>query len=362
MRRSSNLARALVSGCTLVIVAGCGLFVGDAPVLQCVGTDPSTCPSGTACDPVTHFCIRTQEASVPVVEAGDEKMIVVEASTDAPKEAEAGGPADLGAKCRVDNDCKSHLCASSTILTPTIAPTSSGPICTMPCCISTECPASFVCFNGGTGGGYCVSATVAERTPPAIGGKLGGSACTGNTDCRSGLCTGSPLKCLDTCCMESDCNGTSTCRIATVSAPGPTHDIWVCAPADPGATGLPGDACTDSTECASDACIGISSGRICHPSCSNTASCTGVLGFSSGHCAYGTSGTDHFKFCLPTTNLARSAAGVACSDDSLCQSDYCDPELAKCANVCARDSDCGASEACRPSATGTPFLRCVPKP
>lgn len=130
---------------------------------------------------------------------------------------------------------------------------------------------------------------------------------------------------------------------------------------DPGATKTNGTICLDNTECMSDACIGIGTRR-CRPSCSNTASCRLLTGFTSGHCLYTPSSGDYFKQCDPMTNAGKSALGVACTDDFNCQSDYCDGDLKKCANVCARDSDCAANESCRPSATGTPFLHCVIKP
>jgi hypothetical protein len=292
-------------------------------------------------------------------EAGDEEVPdadVVEAAAEADAPT---GPVDNGQKCRVDADCKSRLCASSAVLTTTIT-ASTGPICTTPCCTSSECSTGFVCFNGGTGGGYCVLSTLAQRMAPGV--KMGGLTCTNGTECRSGLCAGSPKTCIDTCCVETNCGGSSTCRVATVSAPAPAHDIWVCAPPDPAATKLPGDACVDSTDCRSGDCVGSGGGRVCRPSCSSTASCRQVTGFDLGHCLYGPSGSDYLKFCFVGTTTADSPAGAACTDNSTCQSDYCDAELKKCANVCARDSDCLSSETCRPSGTGTPFLRCVPKP
>jgi hypothetical protein len=139
------------------------------------------------------------------------------------------------------------------------------------------------------------------------------------------------------------------------------HDVWVCAPANAGATGQPGDACTFNSDCASDNCIGFSS-KLCRPPCSNSASCKTVAGFASGHCLYGSSGPDEFKFCYATTSTSASAAGAPCLDSSTCQSDYCDGELKTCANVCGRDADCAVNEKCRPSATGIPLLRCVPAP
>ena len=364
MIRRRGAKRLVASAFALAIFGGgCSLIVsGDVPDFQCVGTDPSACPSGMSCDGAKHVCVqRIVDGDAPFVESGDEGSVGESGAEGGNDAADGnGGPADLGQKCRVDNDCKSHMCGSSTTLTTAIT-SSTGPICTMPCCTSVDCPQSFVCFNGGTGGGYCVPAKLAQRTPPATGGKLGGLACAASSECRSGLCAGTPMKCLDSCCTESDCGGTATCRLpSTLSADTP-HVSWYCGAADPGANGAPGTTCIDNTECASDACIGTGT-RLCRPPCSNTGSCKTVSGFSAGHCLYGSSGSDYFKFCVPTTMVSLSAAGVACGDNTNCQSGFCDPELQKCANVCARDADCLATEACRPSATNTPYLRCVPKP
>ena len=93
-----------------------------------------------------------------------------------------------------------------------------------------------------------------------------------------------------------------------------------------------------------------------------TGSCRTVTGFTAGHCLYGSSGNDYFKFCFSGTTNTDSDAGVACTADGTCKSDYCDAELTTCANVCAKDSDCAPNEACRPSGVNTPYLRCVKKP
>lgn len=352
----------LASGLALAIAGvGCSLIVsGDVPDFQCSGTSASACPAGMTCS-TSGRCEIADGSVAPDDGGGDEEIAEAGDAPVATPDADAmTGPLDLGQKCRVDADCKSRLCASSTVLT-TVITSSTGPICTMPCCTSPECPAGLVCFNGGTGGGYCVSAALAQRMGP--GTKAAGATCSTGIECRSGLCAGSPKTCIDTCCAETDCGGSSTCRVATVSAPPPAHDIWVCALPDPSATKLPGDQCINTTDCRSEDCVGVTgSSRVCRPSCSNTASCRQVPGFDLGHCLYGPSGSDYLKFCFVGTTTSDSPAGAACTDNSTCQSDYCDAELKKCANVCGRDSDCLSSETCRPSATGTPFLRCVPKP
>jgi hypothetical protein len=345
----SSLALACLGG-------GCSLIVSsDVPEFQCAGSDPTACPLGTYCD-VSGRCVSA-DGGIDRPDVGPEDAPtgddVVEAGTD----ADASGPFELGTKCRVDLDCKSRLCASSTVLTTAIT-ASTGPICTTPCCTSGGCAPGFVCFNGGTGGGYCVPAALAQRTPPAAGGKSAGATCAANTECRSGLCTGTPKRCLDTCCSDTECAAGSACRIKSVAAPGPAHDIWVCAAPEGGASTVAGGGCTTGSptpECRSDACIN----NVCRPSCSGHATCVAVQGFTSGHCRY-TTAADFFKYCLVTTQPGL-ANGSPCNLDGECQFDYCDAELKKCANVCGTDADCTTQETCRPSATGTPFLRCVAK-
>lgn len=364
MMVSRGVSRLIAAAIALATAGiGCSLIVsGDVPDVQCApGSSSSACPSGMTCSASGH-CVTTEAGIDP--DAGDEDA-PFEDVQEAGKDADAASIGDLGAKCRVDSECKSHLCGSSTILTTTIT-SSTGPICTVPCCTSSDCASGFVCFNGGTGGGYCVPAALASRTPPATGGKSGGTTCVNNSECRSGLCEkpsgGGSSRCLDTCCSAGQCGGTSTCRLKGVSAPGPSHDVWVCAVPEPGATKLPGEACSASTDCITDNCVGFGMSQVCRPPCSGTASCKTVSGFASGHCLYGSSGSDFFKFCFVGTITSRSPAGDPCTDDSTCQSDYCDGELKKCLNVCAKDSDCAANESCRPSAANTPYLRCVPKP
>lgn len=358
MRLRRGGSRLLVSAVVIVLTGGgCSFLVaGDVSDFQCVDS-ASACPSGLVCDVGRKRCVAAVDGDVP--EAGDDAL--TEDVRDGPSDGDASGPLNLGSKCRIDAECKSKLCGASTILTTVITATT-GPICTTPCCTSTECDPSFVCFNGGTGGGYCVPAALAQRTIPAAGGKSGGVSCTTNNECRSGLCAGSPKSCLDTCCIASDCSGATTCRLKSVASPAPSHDIWACSVSEAGATKAPGDACTLSTECGTDNCIGFAASQVCRPPCSNTASCRSVPGFTSGHCLYGSSGNDYFKFCFVGTTTSDAPAGANCTDDGSCQSDFCDAELKRCANVCAKDSDCAPNEACRPSAVNTPYLRCVAKP
>ena len=108
----------LASAAALAVAGvGCSLIVsGDVPDFQCSGTSPSACPSGMTCNASGHC--ESGEAGVEPVEAGDEEVVADGDVPEAGNDADAtSGPLDLGQKCRVDADCKSRLCGSSTVLT-----------------------------------------------------------------------------------------------------------------------------------------------------------------------------------------------------------------------------------------------------
>lgn len=345
--------RVLSSTAALAIgLAGCSLIVpGELPRFHCTGSDPSACPSGLVCDTATLVCVTPSS----LTDASDGDVLPDdEAGTDAKSEdASPPGPAAIGGSCVVDRDCASGLlCGSSTILTTAIVPVNTKSVCTKPCCRSSDCGSGFVCFPGGTGGSYCVDAKKADRTPPATGGKTGGQACSGPSDCRSGLC--SDGRCVDTCCGPDQCASGTTCRIATVA----THVAWMCAPPNASASLDIGDPCTANADCLNDNCVQpFSAGKRCTPTCCSANDCA-ALGLADNVCAYGQAGNDHLKWCFEP-NASGKAVGSACSANADCASRYCDAELGKCANVCCTSADCNTGESCLPTPGGTPFLRCV---
>lgn len=335
-------------------VAACSLIVpGEVPDVKCASADPSACPSGMTCDLASGRCVAGA-----IVEPDASEEDADAEPTDAGRDADgAAGLADLGASCVVDGDCKTGLCGTSTILTTSIISASSKPICTSTCCTSADCPSSFVCFSGGTGGSYCVPAAKAGRIPPATGGKAAGASCGGSGECRSGLCDAN--RCVDTCCLAADCASGTTCRVLEVKTPTPSHYVWACGVANAGGKDVsPTDAgaCTLQSDCKNDNCVGFP--KRCTPSCCTAATCT-QQGFSGSVCAYGNTGNDQLKFCTPPGS-GGAQLGATCADDTDCQSRYCDPELRKCMQVCCTDEDCPSRSSCKPSKTGTPFLRCVP--
>ncbi len=357
-----------VTGLSLLI--GCQLLVpSDLPEFRCLTSNPSACPSGTLCDPVSLLCVN-------VIVVADARSDATDSSPDSGPRIDAGP--QLGAECVVDDDCKvGPICGTSTLLTTEIVPSNSKPICTRTCCTSEDCPSGFVCFGTGTGGNYCVAASKAGRTLPATGGKGPGDTCVEGSDCRSGLCAGRcanvvgqcskdsecttgscSLRCADTCCGDSTC-GTSTCRIETIA----THVIWACAAPNPSPakdTGI-SQTCAATTDCKNDNCVfGTFPNKRCTPTCCKSADCA-AMGFTNNVCAYGNNGNDQIKWCFEPS-AGTTPNGADCQVATDCASRFCDSALRKCAAVCCTDSDCGVGEVCRPSPVNTPYLRCVPKP
>jgi hypothetical protein len=335
-----------------VLLVGCQLLVpSDVPDFKCASADPSACPSGMTCDTTAGRCV----SSALTPEGGEEEDVVVPSDAKDVKDVDAPiTAAELGADCTANGDCKSQICGTSTILTTTIIPGASKSICTQTCCTSGDCPTGFVCFGTGTGGNYCVPAVRAQRSTP--GTKAPGAACVGSTDCRSGLCAGSPLRCIDTCCTASDCTSPTTCRVKIINVPPPDRETWTCAPAETTGTKDPPLACGSGTECKSDNCAGFP--KKCRPSCCNATHCS-AFG-ANAFCAYGTFLTTNAdtKWCFdPPT--AGAALGATCNGDIDCASRLCDPESKKCVTACCRDGDCAQGKVCRPSPTGAPLLRCV---
>jgi MYXO-CTERM domain-containing protein len=161
-----------------------------------------------------------------------------------------------------------------------------------------------------------------------VSGKLGqDEPCSGNEDCRSGLCfDDSGLKyCSASCGGDSECSEGHHCR------------DMVCVR---GARGSYGDSCRDSDDCAVGFfCAKNKSGQFC------TATCDGSCpeGFS---CTMVSNG----KACLPE----HSVVGGACSSDADCLSHECFEDGKVCTRSCTSAADCGPGLDCVRSALGTP--------
>ena len=185
----------------------------------------------------------------------------------------AGGfGAPSGTTCTTNTDCASGACNNGTCGTGTMLP--DGRSCASP----TEC-ASGVCTNGACGGatssGNPDASSGAGGSNGAGGAPSsnlpGGSVCTANTQCASGLCLGG-----------------------------------YCASGQPA-----GGPCTSGADCASgvcqsNACVGSGQGAPSGSACTTNAQC------ASGTCANGT--------CSTGTGLPN---GASCSSNNECSSGAC---------------------------------------
>ncbi|MBX3229996.1 MAG: hypothetical protein KIT84_25820 [Labilithrix sp.] len=349
LRRAFALSTALVSG-----LFGCQLIVSSAaPDFRCEPGFPGACPEGQTCEPTARVCVAS------VTTEGGPSDVAPDRDTggDGPAgdDDDAGGRAQLGEPCDNQRPCASTLlCGTSNLLTTAILASTTDAICTKTCCTSTDCGDGFVCFGAGTGGSYCVSAARAKRE--GLGTGAAGAECAAPSECRSGLCVDD--HCLDTCCTAEHCTGETLCRVKSLAAPPPARENWVCALPEPGASLEAGTVCSGSTtRCMNDNCSGFP--QKCRPTCCNSEQCA-ALHPSFTTCAYGefTTTGSHTKWCFDSSGTR--PLGEACNGNGDCASRFCDPDQKKCAAVCCQDTDCTRGEVCRPAASGTPFLRCVP--
>jgi hypothetical protein len=343
------------AGLLVGLLVGCQVLVpGDVPNSQCIGIDPSSCPSGMACDGNRGICVPLDDISEGGVDGHPGPT--PESGPDVKQ------PSPVGGKCVTDSDCATGLlCGTTTILTAAIV-RDGLPICTKACCTSDDCGDGFICYAPGTGGTYCVKADLADRTP--LGTAKAGDACSIGDDCRSGLCQNQ--HCMDTCCGAQTCGNGTACRY-TALLPGPTvagvqaqHDSWECdvVPESGGDAGA-GSTCGSNTQCADFNCIkgSLTTGFRCTPTCCKADDCT-AAGLVNNVCAYGSGDNDQLKWCKEP-NAAGAPEGQPCSIAQDCAGLYCDSSTHKCGRPCCVDADCKTGESCKPSTDSTPFLRCV---
>ena len=246
--------------------------------------------------------------------------------------------------CANSQDCTSGVCAQSMDVGPTLfAAAGSNQFCTQACCTSIDCPAGTVCFASGEGGQYCVDPAWLGRTTPSSNAMhvLGGSACSTNSDCRSGLCAGS--SCADTCCSlassGSECQSPASCVFGNF--PGKqgidTHFAPHC-----GATGPQpyGTLCTSNTDCQGGLCFQSGGSGNCTNPCRGQAECG-----NSAVCNFYEQGGDVYAACFPfAMGQGTGNLGATCSMDIQCLGYYCNTgsQGGQCTGPCFTDSDCAA--------------------
>lgn len=358
MTRASRRLRGMLGALSFAVLGGgCSVIVSaEVPTFRCEATGAETCPSGLTCDPSTNTCVTagpdtSGEASVDG-DDDDRDAQVKDAGRDTGKDAPTP-LGELGAPCSQDVNCESKLCGTVAMLTGAIT---SVQICTKTCCTSVDCgDARFVCYGAGTGGNYCVEAAKLKRA--RTGTKPAGAACSTDAECRSGDCRSPGNRCSDTCCGAGDCGGGTVCSLPDDSGDNPDSFVCTTKPADTDGVGTP---CTDSSDCETNVCVGSGASRTCRSSCSGNASCQ--TAFPNGFCGYSQNVQtgDYVRLCFPKpAGQGSTEEGQPCSEPGQCKSGFCDGTLRICMNVCAEDADCPSDKACRPSAGGTPFLRCV---
>ncbi len=403
-RRANRLGGAIAA--TLAAIAilallasgGCELAVSDTiPGFTCVPGAAANCPAGQVCVPSTHQCTPIAGTCTPGAAAAcpagmrcDPQMLrctgstsaipdaagdgtLMETSPDSSSDAHVGvadgalvadasgdahdasmpdAPADapgpcrgITCGCRGPADCDSGVCADTLTATTALANALNGmSFCTQPCCTSTDCPGNTVCFGTGGGGDYCVAPNwIGRAVEQALA--PGGTACTANGDCRSGLCNTSNNQCADTCCSSAQpgqCANGTVCRYAAF--PGTsfdTHETAWCGAAI--GTSAGGSVCAVDATCQSGKCANFTR---CEAVCRSTTDCG-----NGQACSYGLGPTtlpankDIVAGCVNVTGNV--ANGGSCTSNADCQSAFCDGS-GKCTDVCVTDNDCKGGLHCRP--------------
>lgn len=293
-------------------VAGESCF--DGKCVNACDPDASTgCGTGKHCDPTTHTCVNNTTVGI-------------------------------GMPCRADVECDSpYFCADPSVVGADVVPTQGEGMCTQDCCTSANCPTGFVCYEPGSGGRYCVDPTKVGRTAN-LGSEQPGANESEPSRCRSGLVANG--KCADTCCIDSDCTGNTSCAYGTESG----HDGFYCV----GGTGSGGDGafCWQQSDCRDLLCSQLS----CYIGCCGSKVCAG----NQEACIPATYATsDLIGVCLQG-QLGSGALGATCQTSTDCATNFCFDDISKgqryCSDACCTDADCGAGWLCRPTPT---FPRCI---
>jgi hypothetical protein len=283
--------------------------------------------------------------------------LVIEAAVDAWNEGDVGaadatadGPAptcrDIGCSCYSQSSCDSGICADSLTLTQDFLTANQNSFtCTQPCCTSVDCPLGTVCFGTGHGGSYCVLPALLGRTRD-LGNGIGGALCSGDSDCRSGICTGTPPQCADTCCSSgvqgSECAFGTMCRFAPF--PGKTFDVHATGWCGGAIGGGPiGQFCGTDAACQTGKCSALAR---CLAVCRTTSDCpVGQSCTYQGGPTPPTTG-DIVPTCNPTVT-GGMADGMPCNASSDCLSAFCAPTKV-CTDICFANSDCKNAWRCAP--------------
>ncbi len=230
-------------------------------------------------------------------------------------------------------------------------------------------------------------------TTDTVGTLVGGASCSNDDQCRSGNCDKPCVGpgcnrnvCQDRCSSDGECDPSAKCRLVST---GSGQSTGACTPDDLFGAGTYGDACTTDTACGSNACIvdpndgstycttlccsdaDCGAGAYCSyegdaspiiinngaivltpeadaPSCSSDADCAGRgegARCFQGQCTYQVYGTSG-QCVKEVTGQGTRRGGQACSQNSQCQSNFCEKDLGICIEPCCSDSTCPTGTAC----------------
>ena len=292
--------------------------------------------------------VGTFEASTEASNGGDDGTNPADTGVGPPGDSSThmdAAPCTVACTCAKDSDCKTAkgaegICAQQADVGTDLGQTA---FCSQPCCTSANCDPGTVCFAGGAGGNYCVDPKWLSRST-TLGGSIGGTTCTGNADCRSGLCSGG--KCADTCCSfansGAECASGTQCSFGAFPGKSPDiHFAAFCGP--PGGAQTAGTDCSVSSQCAGGLCYTNTMGNpyFCVAPCSTSAECGGNFG-----CQLDTQEGDIYAACF--NGAGQLAQGSACTNGFMqCLGGLCSA-AGVCTNICFSDSVCNAGSRCQP--------------
>jgi len=164
------------------------------------------------------------------------------------------GPSILGDACTLDTDCENLACVE----------TGDGARCLRPCSADSACTAGETCVDPDEDGcGGCA---------PTGDGAPFDAPCAAGSDCASGLCVVDAFGALCSTPCADGCPDGFACDPED-------HCVRVAPAADPG--GL-GEACAESTDCATGLCGRFEDFRACTAECGAEAPCPGDLVCQAG--------------------------------------------------------------------------------
>jgi len=279
----------------------------------------NVCGPSRHCDAVTHTCVNDTTVGI-------------------------------GEPCTADSECTSPLfCADASVVGGDALPSGATGVCTEPCCSSTACPASFVCYAPGSGGRYCVDPTKIGRGG-TLGTEQGGATETTATRCRSGEVASG--HCADTCCSDTDCASGTACAYGTLDG----HDGMFCTAGT--GKGTQDDTCFSASDCKDLVCAADGFAGACYDECCGSSKCQSADGSICAFAVIGNS-SDVVSLCWQSPQGSK-VLGAACTANGDCASGACYDDIVNdthyCTDPCCVDSDCGTGFVCRPTPT---LPRCV---